>query len=78
MPPTNVDTEYPFGCGLDAKSDNQVAAQNGGSRAVAMIFPSLSVMVLTGVAPWPAFRPVRCDWTAGSHRPPLAGAIAPH
>ena len=30
MPPTNVDTEYPFGCGLDAKSDNQVAAQNGG------------------------------------------------
>ena len=30
MPPTNVDTEYPFGCGLDAKSDDQVAAQNGG------------------------------------------------
>jgi hypothetical protein len=49
-----------------------------GSRAVAITFPSLGVMLLTGVAPGPAFRPARCDWTAGSHRPPLAEAIAPH
>jgi hypothetical protein len=50
----------------------------GGSRAVAMTFPSLGVMLLTGVAPGPAFRPARCDWTAGRHRRSLAEAIAPH
>jgi hypothetical protein len=30
MPPSNVDTEYPFGAARTDKSNDQVAAQNGG------------------------------------------------